>query len=84
MAEDLLNNIWYRIKNVYDTGGRKLYQSPELRGIQYREYFVQKVNESTELPKNLEFINKGRPLSESVVNQGQSIEEFWLNTPLKN
>ena len=83
VAEDLLNNIWYRIKNVYDTGGRKLYQSPELRGIQYREYFVQKVNESTELPKNLEFINKGRPLSESVVNQGQSIEEFWLNTPLK-
>ena len=74
----------YRIKNIYDITKRKLYKSLEIKGLQFRELFIQDVYTSKAKPTSLKFINKGLPLRESDINAIENLNNYWLNTPLKN
>lgn len=78
-----MSNFSYRIKNIYDVSHRKLYRTAQIKGLQFRELFIQEVHESKEKPQNLKFMNKRRPLSESDLNTFENLNRYWLNTPLK-
>ncbi|MFP4846571.1 carboxypeptidase-like regulatory domain-containing protein [Winogradskyella sp. PE311] len=79
-----MSQFTYKIKNINDISNRKLYDSPKVRGFQYREFFVQEVFENKERPQNVMFINKFQPLSKAELNDLDLAKSYWLNTPLKS
>ncbi len=71
------------INNVKDTNGKVLNRIPRFVLNQYREMFVQEVFPEKEINKNLQFMDKNIPLSESVINSFVDKHKYWVNTPLK-
>ncbi|MDT0559339.1 carboxypeptidase-like regulatory domain-containing protein [Ichthyenterobacterium sp. W332] len=82
-TKDAMKGFEYRIKNITDKTGRKLYQKISLTAYQFREFFVQDVLSKSEKPNNVKFVDKAKPLSNAKVNIDQSKDLYWLNSPLK-
>ena len=79
-----MSQFTHRIKNIYDVSKRKLFKAPEIKGFQYREFFVQEVFENKEIPYNTPTINNYSPLSEAKKVNNKDESTYWLNTPLKS
>jgi hypothetical protein len=74
----------YKLKNMKDISGKKIYKKSKLIGFQFREFFTQEVFEGKKPPSDLTYVMKSRPLSESKINSPSfDIEKYWLNSPLK-
>lgn len=78
-----MTKFTHRIKNIYDVTNRKLYDTPKVVGYQFREYFVQNIFENKALPRNINYIDKFRPLSVAQPIDQNALNDYWLNTPLK-
>ncbi len=72
-----------KIKNIYDITNRKLFDTPQIKGLQFREFFVQEIFDNKPTSNELIFINKYQPLSEAKENKLQGAKSYWLNSPLK-
>ena len=81
--EYALNNIDYRIKNIYDINNRLIFKAPRIKGNQYRELFVQEVKFIDNKSSRLLYINNNKPLREAPINESNDINKYWLNSPLK-
>ncbi len=81
--DNLSEVIRLKVKNVKDTNGKVLNRIPRFVLNQYREMFVQEIFPEKEINKNLQFMDKNIPLSESVINSFVDKHKYWVNTPLK-
>ncbi|WP_299112818.1 carboxypeptidase-like regulatory domain-containing protein [uncultured Winogradskyella sp.] len=79
-----MSQFTHRIKNIYDVSKRKLFKAPEIKGFQYREYFVQEVFVDKKIPYDIPTINNYSPLSEAEKVNNKDESTYWLNTPLKS
>jgi hypothetical protein len=78
-----MSQFTFKIKNIYDITNRKLFDTPKIKGFQYREFFVQEIFENKPSPINVVFIDKYKPLSEAKENNSKISKSYWLNSPLK-
>ena len=76
----------FKIENIKDTNGYEIDKRLSLKMNQYREFFVQEIFETKNLPKEkkINFIDKSLPLSKSFVNPLKLENNYWMNTPLKS
>lgn len=78
-----LQSIDYNIKNVYDIRDRKIFDIAKISGHQFRELFVQQVDEGKQKLKSLQFIDPNKPLSDAEINLLPDLDKYWLNSTLK-
>ncbi|WP_425236211.1 carboxypeptidase-like regulatory domain-containing protein [Ulvibacterium sp.] len=81
-----LNNLFsIDIKPILDLEGiHRLHEWKKRDYDQFREYFVQQVKPSTELPDDDKFMDKHKPIFEDQpIVKPDDFEEYWMNTPLK-
>ncbi|APY08009.1 hypothetical protein BWZ20_06700 [Winogradskyella sp. J14-2] len=77
-----IKELSYKLKRIKDVIGREIYQHETVKGNQFREFFVQRVNENKSLSDSLNIMAKNRPIKESVLNDFLEKNQYWINTPL--
>ena len=80
--EDDKRDLSYKITRIRDLSGRKIYQRRTLKGNQFREFFVQEVNENKHITDGLVVMDKNLPMIESTINDFPEKNQYWLNSPL--
>lgn len=82
--KDAVQKTEYDIKNIYDINKRKLYKAPKIIGYHYRELFTQEVFDDKKPSKNMNFIDKKRPIKLAPINTSNiDVDKYWINSPLK-
>lgn len=73
------------IEPIFDLeGNNRLHEWKKRDYDQFREYFVQQVKPTTELPDDDKFMDKHKPIFEDQpIIRPDDFEEYWMNTPLK-
>ena len=77
------NYFEFKLENIKDVNGYKINKEVVIKFNQYREMFVQEVFESKQLPSNITFVNKIKPLSKSKITETIFENDYWVNSPLK-
>ncbi|WP_422107247.1 carboxypeptidase-like regulatory domain-containing protein [Winogradskyella sp.] len=77
-----IDELSYKLKNIRDTSRREIYRAKTLKGDQFREFFVQKVNENKPLSDSLSIMDKNSPIKESILNDFPEKNQYWINSPL--
>lgn len=77
------NYFEFKLENIKDVNGYKINKEVVIQFNQYREMFVQEVFESKQLPSNITFVNKIKPLSKSKITETIFEDDYWVNSPLK-
>ncbi|MEM1002219.1 MAG: hypothetical protein AAGH46_06200, partial [Bacteroidota bacterium] len=72
------------IKNIRDVFGYEIYSPQMIKGNQFREFFVQSVNTNRDIPKDINLMNLNLPIANSEMNSNSDMQQYWVNTPLKN
>ena len=81
--QEFPDDIAYELKDLQDVFGNTINEGPTIRVKQYRELFVQEVEDESNLNEAHKFIKKTSPLAHSKVNPKEGIDKFWINSPLK-
>ena len=77
-------NFEVKFGRIKDINGNLINKSDVLEVEQYREYFVQQVEDKSKLPKADELMRKDQPIfGDQPVYDGELVQDFWMNTPLK-
>jgi hypothetical protein len=70
--------------NIKDLRGRPVNEMTFIQATQYRELFVQKVQQQMEPDTAVVAMDKFTPLSDAKVTTNMTnFEDYWMNTPLK-
>ena len=81
---DNVDDLSYEFKKIKDVYGREIYKQLTVEGDQFREFFVQNVNESKALSSDLIIMDKNLPINESLLNNLPDMNQYWINSPLMN
>jgi len=84
VAEVVSEDFSYKLNKIKDVSGGTIHKKSKLLGYQFREYFTQEVFENKKPNKDLIFVDKALPLSETKVNEANfNVGTYWINSPLK-
>ncbi|SEK36943.1 CarboxypepD_reg-like domain-containing protein [Aquimarina amphilecti] len=74
------------VKNVKDIYGNIVYEQESVSYNQFREFFVQELNNVSTKSENTSFMIKTKPISKNYqpITTPENVSEYWMNTPLKN
>jgi hypothetical protein len=84
LDEDSGKDFKLVIKNIRDEDNSLIYEQKHKIAYQFREFFVQEVFENKAQDPKLYYVDKLRPLSHALVNKNFNIENYIINSPLKN
>lgn len=75
-----------RIENISNYHGDTLNDWTVKDYNQFREFFVQQVNENKLAPKDSLYMINNKPIfkNQTIISQPTDSYNFWMNTPLKN
>jgi len=79
-----INDLSYTFKRIEDVTGRVIYKIKSIKGDQFREFFVQKVNLNKSIPKGLKLMKQNTLIKESLLNTWPDANQYWINSPLMN
>ncbi|MEO1011730.1 MAG: carboxypeptidase-like regulatory domain-containing protein [Bacteroidota bacterium] len=72
------------IEDVIDVHGNVVNEWTSKEYNQFREYFVQKDKFFIQIPSDIRFMDKRRPIFENQpISQPKNFADYWMNTPLK-
>ncbi|MEO1029857.1 MAG: carboxypeptidase-like regulatory domain-containing protein [Bacteroidota bacterium] len=77
-----IHEVSHKFKRIKDVMGREIYEQRTIKGDQFREFFVQKVNENKPLSDRLSIMNKNLPIKTSILNDFPEKNQYWINSPL--
>jgi hypothetical protein len=77
-------NLTRQLKNIFDIYGYEINKSIFLSYNQYREFFVQELDRSTNKPIDSLYMRWDQPIKNQPIAPKENLQEFWMNTPLKN
>ncbi len=70
---------------IYDIYSYELYIGPYRSLNQYREFFVQELDMNTQKPADTLYMLKNQPIFKNQpIAPKKNLQEYWMNTPLKN
>ena len=74
-----------QLNQIYDLDNYELYIGPYRSLNQYREFFVQELDTDIKKPKDNFYMIKDQPIFKNQpIAPKKNLEEYWMNTPLKN
>lgn len=82
-TSEVSEKLGAKVSGIKDLEGREVNIPTYIEVNQFRELFVQERSFDPHAKVDSLFINKEKPLSQSVKSTGIDIADFWMNTPLK-
>lgn len=79
------NNLFIEVKNIEDVYGNIVNEQESTTYYQYREFFVQELRLNERLLSDTQYMSKNRPIFlNQPINAPENMDDYWMNTPLKN
>jgi hypothetical protein len=82
ITEENIKDLSYTFKRIRDVKGRLIYQAQKVEGDQFREFFVQRVNQNKPAPNDLIFMDQNALVNEAILNLSPNANQYWVNSPL--
>ena len=78
-------NLFIKVKKIEDIDGNIVNNQESSTYYQYREFFVQELRLNENLLLGTSYMSKYRPIFHGQpMNTLENIDDYWMNTPLKN
>ena len=79
------NDLSIQVKKIEDVDGNIVNKQESSTYYQYREFFVQELRLHEKLLSDTGYMSKNRPIFlNQPINAPENIDDYWMNTPLKN
>ena len=78
-------DVILKVKNIKDIYGNVIHQQEYESYNQYREFFVQELKINSKKPLDNLYMLKNEPIFKNQpIVPFKNLQDYWMNTPLKN